>query len=104
MMQASDDPCIGRGQIGHSLIGLDLGEILILLDDVPLLHVPSQQFDLRDAFTDVGELEFACHRLTSHTVPKGIEEDRTERGGLRTELIQSLTQSSALMPQSRLLC
>jgi hypothetical protein len=37
-----------------------------------------QQFDLRDAFADVGELEFACHRLTSHAVPKGIEQDRTE--------------------------
>jgi hypothetical protein len=74
-MQALDNTSIGRGQIGDGFIGLDLGEVLILLNDVPLLHIPLQQLDLRDAFTNVRELEFTCHTLTSHAAAKGIEED-----------------------------
>jgi hypothetical protein len=64
-MQPRHHSSIGRWKVCHGLIGLNLGEVLIFPDGIPFMHIPLQQFDLGDAFTDIGELELTWHNPTS---------------------------------------
>jgi hypothetical protein len=65
MVEAKDLTSMRRRKVRDGFIGLDLREVLILLDDISFLHIPAQQFHLRDAFANVWELELTCHALTS---------------------------------------
>jgi hypothetical protein len=76
VMQTRHHAGIRRGQVGHSLVGLDFCEVLIFPDGVPLFHIPLEELDLGDPFTDVGEFEFTWHGWTSRSAQKGIEASR----------------------------
>ncbi len=48
----------GRGNFDRGLVGHDLTEDLIVLDEVAWLHAPLDEFTFMDAFTEFWELEF----------------------------------------------
>jgi hypothetical protein len=68
VVEAADPASMGRRKIRDGFIGLDLREVLILLDGISFLHIPAQQFHLGDAFANVRELELTCHALTSKSL------------------------------------
>ncbi len=62
-MQGGDHARDGRGQFDGGLVGHDVGQQLILGDDVADLDVPADQLRLGGAFAHVGQFEdVAAHQ------------------------------------------
>ena len=52
----------GRRNLHRGLVGHHVGQHLVLLDRIARLHMPGHQFDLGNAFADVGHLD----HMSSH--------------------------------------
>src|SRR3972149_6698450 len=61
VMNFQNITCDWRGHLSHGLVGLDLAEGLMLLDVVPFLDVPLDNFPLGYSFSDVRKLELVGH-------------------------------------------
>ena len=56
-VQGDDGPGDRTGQFDRGLVGHDVGDDLVLGDDVADLDVPADQFGLGGAFAHVGQFE-----------------------------------------------
>jgi hypothetical protein len=56
-VEGGDGARAGAGDLDKGLVGLHLGDDLVLFDGVALLDLPDDQFGLFEAFAEVGEDE-----------------------------------------------